>query len=133
MIRATLQPDGYEVMTCKGGREAIEARGRERPDVVVCDLVMPDVDGFEVVAAISGTPQTADVPILVYTSHDLSAADKARLNGHISGIVVKGPDAGAGLRAWLRRVASLSSGPDAPQAASPRRRRTRPEPPRSEA
>jgi CheY-like chemotaxis protein len=85
--------------------------------VVVCDLVMPDVDGFQVVAAITGDGRGADVPIIVYTNQDLSPADKARLNGHISGIVVKGPDAGAGLRAWLRRVASISSVADPPGQA----------------
>ncbi len=68
---------------------------------------MPDLDGFQVVAALRAEPQTHDVPILVLTSHDLSDADKARLNGDILGVVAKGAEAEAGIRAWLKRASPV--------------------------
>ena len=74
------------------------------PSLVICDLVMPDIDGFEVVASLKADPATRDVPILVVTAHDLTAADKLRLNGQILGVVSKGEGAAAGLRDWLGHV-----------------------------
>jgi len=107
LIRAALEPDGFEVIDASGGREALELMEKDGIDLVVCDLAMPDMDGFEVIAALKANPKTADVPILVCTARDLSDADKERLNGQIVGTVVKGADARDGLRGWLARVAPL--------------------------
>jgi CheY-like chemotaxis protein len=106
LMRAALEPEGYEVVTAQGGREALEwARGGELVDLVVCDLVMPDVDGFEVIATLKREARTAAVPIIVCTAHDLTMEEKARLNGHILGIVAKGQDARVGLLDWLSHSA----------------------------
>ena len=107
LIRAALEPDGFEVVDATGGREALALMRGNGIDLVVCDLAMPDMDGFEVIAALKADPKTAGVPILVCTARDLSAADKDRLNGQIVGTVVKGVDARDGLRGWLARVAPL--------------------------
>jgi len=106
LIRAALEPEGYEVVTAQGGRAALEwARGGQLVDLVVCDLVMPEIDGFEVIAALKRDRRTAMVPIVVCTAHDLTAEQKARLNGQILGIVAKGQDARVGLLDWLSRSA----------------------------
>jgi len=106
LIRAALEPEGYEVVTAQGGRAALEwARRGQLVDLVVCDLVMPDVDGFEVIAALKRDRRTSAVPIVVCTAHDLTMAQKARLNGQILGIVAKGQDARLGLLDWLRHSA----------------------------
>ncbi|HEY6012771.1 MAG TPA: response regulator, partial [Candidatus Limnocylindrales bacterium] len=106
LIRAALEPEGYEVVTAQGGRAALDwARHGQLVDLVVCDLVMPEVDGFEVIAAFKRDRRTAMVPIVVCTAHDLTAAQKARLNGQILGIVAKGQDARLGLLDWLSRSA----------------------------
>jgi CheY-like chemotaxis protein len=107
LIRAALEPDGFEVVEAAGGREALELMRTNGIDLVVCDLAMPEMDGFEVIAALKADPQTAAVPILVCTARDLSDADKERLNGQIVGTVVKGVDARDGLRRWLASVAPL--------------------------
>ena len=102
LIRGALEPDGVEVVIAQGGREALDwAEHGELVDLVICDLVMPDVDGFEVIAALKANPRTAALPIVVCTAHDLSSDQKARLNGHILGIVAKGQDARTGLLDWL--------------------------------
>ena len=106
LIMGALEPEGFEVVLSDGGRDALDRAHDVMPDVVVCDLMMPDVDGFEVVAGLKGDPRTADVPILVYTAKDLTADDKSRLNGQIAGILVKGPDGKAALLSWLSRAAA---------------------------
>jgi CheY-like chemotaxis protein len=74
------------------------------PDLVICDLLMPDIDGFEVIAQLKASPATSRTPILVLTAHSLSEADKARLNGQVVGVCEKGSGAGAALRSWLESV-----------------------------
>jgi CheY-like chemotaxis protein len=103
-LEGALRPAGFEVIRADGGRTGVEVARAELPDLVICDLVMPDLDGFGVVGKLKSDPVTADIPIIILTGHDLSAADKRRLNGKVLGIVSKGPDAQAGLRAWLVRA-----------------------------
>jgi len=104
MLRATLREEGFDVTSAHGGIEALAVARRTPPDLVICDLLMPDLDGFGVVASLKAEEPTRDTPILVLTGHDLSDQDKARLNGNILGVVRKGEDAQAGLLDWLARV-----------------------------
>jgi CheY-like chemotaxis protein len=101
MIEQSLRPAGFEVLRADAGVAGIDLARRHRPDLVICDLVMPDPDGFAVVGELKADPATADIPIIILTGHDLSATDKDRLNGKVLGIVAKGSDAQEGLRAWL--------------------------------
>jgi CheY-like chemotaxis protein len=61
------------VLRAYGGREAIEIARRELPDLIVLDLMMPGVNGFEVVAALNERPETADIPVLVVTAKQVTA------------------------------------------------------------
>ncbi|MCI0582979.1 MAG: response regulator [Chloroflexi bacterium] len=109
MLTETLRPAGFDIVRAEGGMAAIAMARAERPDLVICDLVMPDLDGFGVVAALKADPTTAAIPIIILTGHDLTAADKKRLNGKVLRIVSKGDEAQAGLRAWLVRAETVSS------------------------
>lgn len=106
-LEKTLRPAGFEVLRAGSGKTGVDRARGERPDLVICDLVMPDLDGFGVVGELKSDPATADIPIIILTGHDLSAADKRRLNGKVLGIVSKGPGAQTGLRAWLVRAGVL--------------------------
>jgi CheY-like chemotaxis protein len=106
LITSALEPEGFDVVVSDSGRDALARASDVQPDVVVCDLMMPDVDGFEVVAGLKSDPRTASVPILVYTAKDLTEDDKARLNGQIAGILVKGSDGRSALLSWLSRAAA---------------------------
>jgi signal transduction histidine kinase/CheY-like chemotaxis protein len=110
MLSDGLEQEGFVVTRAHSGRQAIDLARSEPPDVVVCDLVMPDVDGFALVRALKADPRTRDAPILVVTGHDISAADKARLNGDILGIVDKGSELTEGLRRWLGHVTRTAEG-----------------------
>ncbi|HET7189777.1 MAG TPA: PAS domain S-box protein [Gemmatimonadaceae bacterium] len=78
-----------EVLRACGGSEAIEIAQRELPDLVVLDLMMPEVNGFDVVGALLQRPETARIPVLVVTAKRLTVEDRAQLNGYVAGIVEK--------------------------------------------
>jgi CheY-like chemotaxis protein len=67
------------VLRAYGGREAIDTARRERPDVILLDLLMPEVNGFDVVAALNGEADTARIPILVVTAKTVTAEDREKL------------------------------------------------------
>jgi signal transduction histidine kinase/CheY-like chemotaxis protein len=103
LIDAALRPEGFDVVLAGGGQEGIDRAVAEPFDLVVCDLLMPDVDGFDVVSGLKGNASTSDVPILILTAHTITEAEKTRLNGQILGIVDKGDEGVEGLRRWLAR------------------------------
>jgi CheY-like chemotaxis protein len=81
------------VLRAYGGREAIDIALRDGPDVIVLDLMMPEVTGFDVVAALNEHPDTARIPILVVTAKLITAEDRARLSRSVTTIMEKaGPD-----------------------------------------
>ena len=77
------------VLRAYGGREAIETARRELPDVILLDLMMPDVNGFDVVEALKLRADTARIPILVVTAKEITAEDRAKLNGYVAAIMEK--------------------------------------------
>jgi PAS domain S-box-containing protein len=77
------------VLRAYGGVEAIESARKERPDLIVLDLMMPEVNGFDVVEAMQLQPGTANIPILVVTAKQLTAEDRRRLNGSVTAIMEK--------------------------------------------
>jgi CheY-like chemotaxis protein len=77
------------VLRAYNGREAIEAARKELPELIVLDLMMPEVNGFEVVERLSKDPRTASIPILVVTGKQITIEDRARLNGSVKSIMEK--------------------------------------------
>jgi CheY-like chemotaxis protein len=89
VVAVRIQAMGSTVLRAYSGRDAIEMARNELPDVIVLDLTMPEVSGFDVVAALSETPETASIPVLVVTALDITDADRARLNGSVAAIMEK--------------------------------------------
>jgi PAS domain S-box-containing protein len=94
------------VLRAYGGREAIEVARRELPDLIVLDLMMPEVSGFDVVAALSGDPATGGIPILVVTAKTIEPEDRHRLNGYVAAIMEKNEFSAGRLAAEMRRAVS---------------------------
>ncbi|MBI5443242.1 MAG: response regulator [Deltaproteobacteria bacterium] len=78
-IRTALEENGYSVDVAPGGREAVERLRAAPPSGMILDLMMPDVDGFQVLEELRADPVTAALPVLVLTAKELTAADRARL------------------------------------------------------
>jgi len=99
-----LEPAGFEVLIATGGREAIELAKASPPDLVLLDLMMPDVTGFDVVEALRADPRTQDTPIMILTARHLTEADKRHLNGHVSSILSRGSVGASDLLGLLHQV-----------------------------
>ena len=76
-------------LRARGGQEAIETARRELPNLILLDLLMPEVSGFDVVTALNEHPETADIPILIVTAKHVNPDDRARLNGYVTAIMEK--------------------------------------------
>ena len=94
------------VLRAYGGQEAIEIARKELPDLIVLDLLMPDVSGFDVVDALHEDPRTATIPILVVTAKAITAEDRNQLNGYVSTIMEKADFDGGRFAQEVRRAMS---------------------------
>ncbi|MEQ1743717.1 MAG: Tar ligand binding domain-containing protein [Candidatus Nitrotoga sp.] len=89
VIAIHLRDTGYVIVRAYGGREAIEAAYRLLPDLIVLDLMMPEVNGFDVVLALKNRIDTARIPVLVVTSKEITTEDRAALNPQVKKIMEK--------------------------------------------
>lgn len=89
LLASILEPAGYNVITANSGRQGIEKAIAYKPDLIILDLMMPEVDGFEAAQILKSNPSTMDIPILILTAKDLSMDDRLRLAGKIENFIQK--------------------------------------------
>src|SRR4029077_5925701 len=87
-----------------GGAEAIELARVRTPDLVLLDLMMPQVTGFDVVEALRSDKATRETPRMVLNAKDLTHEDKQQLNGRVSTILRRGSTGASDLVVLLREV-----------------------------
>jgi threonine synthase len=91
LIRRILQSQGnFTILEAANGREGLELIQRELPDLVIIDLMMPEMDGFTVIDALRANPETASIPVIVATAKELTQDEKSRLGGQIQALMQKG-------------------------------------------
>jgi CheY-like chemotaxis protein len=90
LVQAMLKPFSIEVLSTNDGAAGIKLARTRKPDLIILDLMMPEVDGFAVVSAIRADPATAEIPILIYTAKNITVADRQRLQSSIQAIIRKG-------------------------------------------
>jgi CheY-like chemotaxis protein len=89
LMRAILGARGWSVREAANGRLALDAIRAELPDLILLDLMMPEMDGFELVAALQANAAWRAIPVVVVTALDLTAEDRQRLNGGVEQILSK--------------------------------------------
>ncbi|MFL5067047.1 MAG: response regulator [Xanthobacteraceae bacterium] len=87
--RSWLEAQQWIVKEAANGHEALQCLEKEKPDLILLDLMMPEMDGFQLVATLQKESQWRDIPVIVVTAMDLSFADRARLNSAIETVLVK--------------------------------------------
>lgn len=91
LLRRILQARGdYQILEAEGGREGIELVRHYHPDLVLLDLMMPEVDGFEVLETIRADQELQNTRIIVITAKTLTAGERQRLSGQIELLLQKG-------------------------------------------
>ncbi len=80
---------GWTVRTAVDGGKALESVKQQKPDLIMLDLMMPNLDGFDVVDALQRNPEWHDIPVVVVTAKELTADDRQRLNGFVEAVVSK--------------------------------------------
>jgi len=112
LLTEALEPAGFTVLPATGGREAIEIAKSSKPDLVLLDLMMPEVNGYDVVEALRADERTRDTPIMVLTAANLTEADRRQLNGRVSQILSRGSVATSDIVGLLKRVVDHHNGGD---------------------
>jgi GAF domain-containing protein/CheY-like chemotaxis protein len=85
----TTQPH-YQVLEALGGAQALVMVQQERPDLILLDLMMPEIDGFTVLDTVKSDPATHDIPVIIITAKEITAEDRERLNGKLAALYNKG-------------------------------------------
>jgi len=90
MLRASLEKEEFIVVEAGNGLEGLEKLATTRPALILLDLMMPEMDGFQFTREVRSRPEWRDIPILVMTAKDIDAEDRALLDGQVSRILQKG-------------------------------------------
>lgn len=91
LIRRILQSQGnFTIFEAESGKKALKLAQKELPDLIILDLMMPEMDGFAVLDALRAKPETASIPVIVSTAKELTPEEKAKLKGQIQALMQKG-------------------------------------------
>jgi Amt family ammonium transporter len=90
LLRRQLTQAGWQVLEAENGRIALEILKQHTPELILLDLMMPEMDGFEVVAKMQNHPEWRSIPVVVLTAKEITASDQLRLNCYVEKIVQKG-------------------------------------------
>ena len=108
LLRRMLEPEGYTVIEAENGRVAFERLREISPSVILLDLMMPEMDGFEFVGEFRRHEAWRTIPIVVVTAKDLTHEDRDRLNGSVQRILQKGTHGRDQLLAEVRELVAQS-------------------------
>lgn len=107
--RLLLEASGFAVVTVDRGDAAVESAVREKPDVLLLDVMMPDVDGWETLSRLQAAPETRGIPVVIFTAREHSRGRRLARELGAADYVQKPFDAKA-LVGLVRRHASAHRG-----------------------
>jgi len=117
LVRQSLEGEAYQIDAAADGFAALEAIGERRPDVILLDLLMPRMDGFEVITNLQHDPERRDIPVIVLTAKTLTRQERRLLKEHALAVIQKGALDRDALIAELKQVL--------PEPVRPERREAR--------
>jgi PAS domain S-box-containing protein len=118
VLHRFLQRENWIVDEAENGSEGLACLAANTPDLILLDLMMPEMDGFEFVSKMRQRPEWAAIPVIVVTAKDLTEEDRHRLNGHVQRIMEKGVHSRDHIMAEVKRIAAQSRADSARGAES---------------
>ena len=107
MLRRMLARAGWDVTEAVNGREALERVAENRPELILLDLMMPEMDGFAFLEALRQQEAWRTIPVVVLTAKDLTPDDRQRLNGYVERLLQKGTYSQEELLREVRNVVAV--------------------------
>jgi adenylate cyclase len=117
LVRQSLEDEPYQIDAAGDGVAALEVIAQRRPDVILLDLLMPRMDGFEVIASLQQDAERRDIPVIVLTAKTLTRQERRALKEHELAVIQKGALDRDALMAELKQVL--------PEPVRPERREAR--------
>jgi signal transduction histidine kinase/CheY-like chemotaxis protein len=111
LIRRTLEKDGFAVTEAENGRIALQRVSERLPSLILLDLMMPEMDGFQFVAELRRLEYGRDLPVIVLSAKELTVDDRRRLNGAVETILQKGAVNRADILGEIRERLPVSARP----------------------
>lgn len=111
MLSILLETHGYRVVAASTGYDAVRLARRVRPQLVLTDLALPGIDGWEVTNQIRADPALEDVPVIAITAYSLNALGPLVRQAGFARVLAKPLD----ITVLLREIANLTTPPSAPQ------------------
>jgi len=108
LVSRHLESGHCTALRAYGGAEAIDTAIREHPDLIVLDLMMPEVTGFDVVNALKGKEETKVIPIIILTAKVITEQDRKELNSGVLKIIGKGGFNHGSFMAEVRRAGGVT-------------------------
>ena len=104
MMARTLEKSDWAVSEAGNGREALDRLAQEKPQLILLDLMMPVMDGFDFLLEMRANAEWQDIPVIVLTAKDLTEEDRRILNGRVKQIVEKGSSANVQVVSLIRQA-----------------------------
>jgi len=114
MLRRMLEQEGWVVAEAEHGRMALERMAAHRPELILLDLMMPEMDGFAFIEALRQHDAWRLIPVVILTAKDLTLDDRQRLNGYVEQILQKGAYSQEALLHEVRRLVASYVQPEHP-------------------
>jgi len=106
-VKEALRGQGYRILLAANGREGIQAAIEHEPDLIILDLMMPGMSGFEVVEELKRHPTACDIPVVIFTAKELTREEVMRLGQEVEKVLAKGMTGRADLLRELRSLELL--------------------------
>ena len=107
LISLFLKGKGFDIDTAYSGKQGIKQAITENPDLIILDLLMPEMNGFEVIKMLKDHPASKNIPVILNTSLDITREEIKELNGKIHSLVEKGASSKADLLAEIRKIEKM--------------------------